>query len=301
MSTATGSAYAAPRTVDDYLRQLRAALDGATPALIQDALADAEDYLREEVAIDSYKPESEIIARVSRSFGTPQEVAQEYRSVETRFERRHTRPQRKPRRGFFAIAYDPKAYGGLLYALLALPIGIAYFTWVVTGISLSAGLAILIVGVPFTLLFIASCRVIALLEGRIVETLLGQRMPRRLPTDEVHVSGVWPRIKAMLMDRRTWSTMFYMVLQLPLGVAYFVIAVTGLTLSLGLVAGPLVEWLTGRQVMFLNPAIDRFADTAVGTGVMMITGFLLFFIVLHLMKGLTVLHARYAEATLVKI
>jgi len=301
MSAAGSTANTAPRTVDDYLRQLRAALEGATPALIQDALADAEDYLREEVAIDSYKPESEIIARVVRSFGTPQEVAQEYRSVETRFERRHQRTERKRRTGFFSIAFDPKAYGGLLYALLALPIGIAYFTWVVTGISLSAGLAVLIIGVPFTLLFIASCRVIALLEGRIVEALLGQRMPRRLPTDEARVAGVWPRIKAMLTDRRTWSTMFYMVLQLPLGVAYFVIAVTGLSLSLGLVAAPFVEALTGRQVMFISPAVDRFADTAIGMGLMMAAGFLLFFIVLHLMKGLTTLHARYAEATLVKI
>lgn len=301
MNTASAANTPLPRTVDEYLRQLRAALEGATPALIQDALADAEDYLREEVAIDSYKPESEIIARVVRSFGTPQEVAQEYRAVETRFERRHTRPQRKRRAGFFSIAFDPQAYGGLLYALLALPIGIAYFTWVVTGISLSAGLAVLIVGVPFTLLFIASCRIIALLEGRIIEALLGQRMPRRLPTDEPKVTGVWPRIKAMLTDPRTWSTMFYMVLQLPLGVAYFVIAVTGLSLSLGLVAGPFVEWLTGRQVVFINPVVDRFADTTLGMGAMMVLGFLLFFIVLHLMKGLSVLHARYAEATLVRI
>jgi uncharacterized membrane protein len=299
--SATSTAHTAPRTVDDYLRQLRAALDGATPALIQDALADAEDYLREEVSIDSYKPESEIIARVVRSFGTPQEVAQEYRSVETRFERRHAPAERRRRTGFFSIAFDPKAYGGLLYALLALPIGIVYFTWVVTGVSLSAGLAVLIIGVPFTLLFIASVRVIALLEGRIVELLLGQRMPRRLPMEEVKVTGVWPRIRAMLTDRRTWSTMFYMVLQLPLGVAYFVIAVTGLSLSLGLVAAPFVEFITGRQVVFMSPAIDRFADTPVGMGLMMVVGFLLFFIVLHLMKGLSFLHARYAEATLVKI
>jgi uncharacterized membrane protein len=301
MSTSTTAHATAPRTVDDYLRQLRAALEGATPALIQDALADAEDYLREEVSLDSYKPESELIARVVRSFGMPQEVAQEYRAVETRFERRHARSGRQRRPGFFSIAFDPRAYGGLLYALLALPIGIVYFTWVVTGVSLSAGLAVLIIGVPFTLLFIASVRVIALLEGRIVETLLGQRMPRRLPMEEVKVTGVWPRIRAMLTDRRTWSTMFYMVLQLPLGVAYFVIAVTGLSLSLGLVAAPFVEAVTGRKVMVMSPAIDRFVDTPIGLGLMMALGFLLFFIMLHLMKGLSVLHARYAEATLVKI
>src|SRR5256885_9644169 len=40
----------APRSIDDYLKQLRAALEGEDPALIQDALYDAEEYLRAEVA-----------------------------------------------------------------------------------------------------------------------------------------------------------------------------------------------------------------------------------------------------------
>ena len=34
-----------PKTIPDYLEQLRAALAGADPALIQDALYDAEEYL----------------------------------------------------------------------------------------------------------------------------------------------------------------------------------------------------------------------------------------------------------------
>ena len=37
---------AAPRSVEEYLRQLRAALEDQDPALIQDALYDAEEYLR---------------------------------------------------------------------------------------------------------------------------------------------------------------------------------------------------------------------------------------------------------------
>jgi len=290
----------APRTVDDYLRQLRAALEGAPPALIQDALGDAEDYLREEVALDAYKPESEVVARVTRAFGMPDEVASEYRAVEQRFERRRAIGERKPRRGFFSVALDPRAYGGLLYALVALPVGILYFTWVILGLSLSAGFAILIIGVPFTILFIASVRIIALMEGRIVELLLGKRMPRRLPSDET-VQGLWPRIGAMLQDRRTWSTMFYMVLQLPLGITYFVISVVGLALSLSLVAAPFVEAISGRDlIQFGNGGLDRFSQTPLGMAAMIVLGFLLFFIVLHLVRALTVLHARYAEATLVK-
>ena len=38
----------APRSIDEYLRQLRAVLEGEDSALIQDALYDAEEYLRSE-------------------------------------------------------------------------------------------------------------------------------------------------------------------------------------------------------------------------------------------------------------
>ena len=38
------------RSIDEYLKQLRQALAGEDPALIQDALYDAEEYLRAEVA-----------------------------------------------------------------------------------------------------------------------------------------------------------------------------------------------------------------------------------------------------------
>ncbi|MGV7194671.1 hypothetical protein [Xanthomonas axonopodis] len=39
-----------PTTISDYLAQLRQALAGADPAMIQDALYDAEEYLRAELA-----------------------------------------------------------------------------------------------------------------------------------------------------------------------------------------------------------------------------------------------------------
>jgi len=35
-----------PDTIEAYLAELRAALAGADPALVQDAVYDAEDYLR---------------------------------------------------------------------------------------------------------------------------------------------------------------------------------------------------------------------------------------------------------------
>ncbi len=113
-----------------------------------------------------------------------------------------------------------------------------------TGISLTIGFAILIIGIPFALLFIGSIRVLSHVEGRIVEGLLGVRMPRRLPPATQADETIWARIKDGLADSRTWSSMFYFLLKLPLGVAYFVIAVVGLSVSLGVTAGCIYSLIT---------------------------------------------------------
>jgi hypothetical protein len=92
--------------------------------------------------------------------------------------------------------------------VLALATGIFYFTWVVAGISMSAGLAVLIIGVPFVILYFGSVRVLSLVEGRLVEVMLGERMPRR-PLYAAR-GRPWPeRIKDMFTDPRTWSTQLY--------------------------------------------------------------------------------------------
>ena len=68
-----------------------------------------------------------------------------------------------------------------------------------------------------------------------MESLLGVRMPRRLPSSTANLS-FWERVKDSLTDLRTWSSIAYMLLMLPLGIFYFVVAAVGLALSFGLLA-----------------------------------------------------------------
>src|SRR5690606_7424559 len=101
---------------------------------------------------------------------------------------------------FFGVIADPYAWTGFFYMLLSLATGIVYFTTVVTGFSVSAGTIVLIIGIPIVILFVGVIRILSLVEGRIVEVMLGERMLRR-----------------------------------PLGTVYFTVAVTGMSTSLGLV------------------------------------------------------------------
>src|SRR5690349_12548569 len=160
----------AARSIDDYLKQLRAALEGQDPALIQDALYDAEEYLRAEVAAHPDKSEADVLELIASTYGAPDEVAAAYRDTEAKVKAAMTTPRRAPRGGagaFFGVYLDPRAYTSLFLMLLSLATGIIYFTFVAVGLSLSAGLSVLVIGFPFFLAFIGLTRVLSLAEGRL--------------------------------------------------------------------------------------------------------------------------------------
>ena len=73
-----------PISIPTYLECLRRALDGCDPALAQDALYDAEEYLRSELAANPHKSDAEVIAAVTGSYGAPDEAADIYLDTEVR-------------------------------------------------------------------------------------------------------------------------------------------------------------------------------------------------------------------------
>ncbi len=288
-----------PRSIQEYLEQLRQQLTGADPALIQDALYDADEYLRGEMHQHSDKSEEQILAAIATTYGAPDEVAEAYRDTELKVQAALRTPRPKKRRSlpgrFFGVLADARAYTALFYMLLALFTGIFYFTWVVAGTALSFGLFPLIIGIPFFLLFLGSVRLLSLVEGRIVETFLGVRMPRRPP----YTGGSMPllsRIKELLVDGRTWSTLFYMLLQLPLGILYFSLVVSWLAVSLALILSPLSHFW-GSLVYINGPvAVSWMADPA-----LVLLGILLLIGLMHFARAVAALHGQMAKALLVRL
>ena len=292
-----------PTTIPEYLERLRAALSGCDPALAQDALYDAEDYLRSELAANPGKSEAEVISSVAGSYGAPDEVADIYRETEVKVQTALRPPVPAPRKSlagqFFGVLVDPQTYGSLFYMLLALATGTFYFTWVVTGASLSAGLAVLIIGIPFVILFIGATRILALAEGRIVEVMLGERMPRR-PLYNDKGLPMSKRIGAMFTDPRTWGTMLYFLAMLPVGIAYFTVVVTCLSLSLSFIAAPIVAAL--GYGAYINVWQDVTLQQAPWLGVLLpVLGIMLLFATLHLARFIGRLHGKLAKAMLVRI
>jgi hypothetical protein len=294
---------AAPRSIDAYLKQLRDALADQDPALIQDAAYDAEEYLRAEIASHPDKSEADVLELIASTYGAPEEVAAAYRETEARVNAAMQPPARPASEAagtlarFFSVYSDPRAYTSLFFMLLALATGIVYFTIAVAGISLSVSLAFLIVGIPVFLAFIGIVRAISLGEGRLIEAMTGERMPRR-PVHPGPKMSLWASIGAMLKDGRTWTTLAYFILMLPLGIIYFVIAVVGLSVGLGfLVALPVAVLhhfdLIGASI---EPAWIATAPALIFVGAL---GLLVLTTLMHGARGIGRMHAQIAKRFLV--
>jgi uncharacterized membrane protein len=296
----------APRSIDEYLKQLRNALANEDAALIQDALYDAEEYLRAEVAAHPDRSEADVLELIASTYGAPEEVAAAYRDTEVKVKAALKTPapraaaQASGVRRFFGVFMDTRAYTSLFYMLLTLATGVLYFTFVVTGLALSAGLAILVIGIPFFLAFIGMARVLALGEGRLIEATTGERMPRR-PVHPGPQAGWLSRIGDMLKDVRTWTTLLYLLIMLPLGILYFTLAVAGLSAGLRLVLAPVI--LLGWHMGWLVPntaAGYGFPESIVGALLSMVLGVVILALVLHAARWIARGHARLAKALLVE-
>ena len=311
-----------PTSIAAYLQALRQALHGADPALIQDALYDAEQHLRAELAARSELDEAVAIAQIVNSYGAPDEVATAYRETESRVQAAMAMP-RAPKAGtppsavggappvgvlrrFFGVYGDVRSWTALFYCLLALFTGIFYFCFVTIGLSLSLGLSILIIGVPFFVAFIGSARLLALVEGRIVEAMTGERMPRR-PVSPPPESSLLQRIGAMLKDWRTWSTLAYEALMLPLGLVYFSVTVTALAIGLALMLAALAG---GLRLLGLEIPGDThielgglLSDEAANHPLMLllyaVSGLVWLTLTMHMVRGIARLHGMLAKRMLV--
>lgn len=323
------------RTVADYLEALRQALAGAPRGLVRDALADAEEHLRAALAQQSSLTEAEVLAGIIESYGTPEQVADEYRGMDARLRPRAAAPDAREEKDgsllgrFFGVVIDPRAYTALFYIYLAPFTGAFYFFWVTMGLSFSIGLLTVVVGALVFLVFVGSVRLLSLVEGRIVESLLGVPMPRRQPYEPVQ-HGILAQISTALLDQRTWTSILYMAAMLPLGLVYYGLVTTGLALCFLLIYVPLAVHLWDADTGLPHSGTYRYNSTEVSEkewfarmgenlsdwapwlyetlhpcswqlALMAVAGVLCVFLTLHLAKGIGVLHGRLAEHLLVRL
>jgi Putative sensor len=139
----------------------------------------------------------------------------------------------------------------LTHHLLGLPLGIAYFVWLVTGLSVGLGLVITLLGIPILTLVLANVRPLLMAERGLANALLGTRLP---PVAIAPRGDGWfGRLKAYWTDGVTWRGVGYLLLRFPVGIFTFTVAVTAFSVAAWGLAAPLLAPLDAMDLGFWEP------------------------------------------------
>lgn len=201
---------------------------------------------------------------------------------------------------FFSVIGSGQAYLNMLYLLVAFPLGVTYFVFLISGLAVGISLSIIWVGVPILLLVGAGWWTLASFERFMVIHLLSEDIPEMSrPSNEG--ASIWTRFKKYFIHPVTWKSPLYLFLKFPLGTATFVILATLISLTLAFLTMPLThEFLSEFHVgVFFGPGlpawhIDSMSDALLCT----LIGLILWPVTLHITNGLAWVHAKFAKVML---
>ena len=126
------------------------------------------------------------------------------------------------------------------YLVASLPLGILWFTVLVTGLSTGVGLLVTLIGLPVLALTLWLTRAMAQAERALARSLLDTQVPGeyRRPARP----GWWRAFATHLGDPQTYKDLFYLLFQLPLGILWFTVTVSLVATGLGLLLAPVWYW-----------------------------------------------------------
>jgi hypothetical protein len=144
-----------------------------------------------------------------------------------------------------------RGWTAVTHHLLGLPLGIAYFTWFVTGLSTGLGLAITLVGIPLLTLVLASVRPLLAAERALSNSLLGTDIPAAplAPQGE----GRLGRLKAYWTDKPTWRGMAYLLARFPAGLLASTAVVSAYASAGYLIVAPIAAPFGGMELGIWEP------------------------------------------------
>jgi hypothetical protein len=141
-------------------------------------------------------------------------------------------------RRFFGVVGQPRSYRNLAYLLLGLPLGIVWFTVVVTVASVGVSMIVVaLLGIPLLVVGWYLVRACANVERAVTNGLAGQHLPMA-PMAANARGGLWSRCRTMSSDPLRWRELGYLLLRLPAGIATFTIAVTALAVPVAVAYAP---------------------------------------------------------------
>ncbi len=177
---------------------------------------------------------------------------------------------------FFDVIVRAQTWRNAGYLLLAFPLGIFYFVFLVTGLSLGFGLLITVVGIPILVGMLAAAYGLGEFERGLTNLMLDQNTP---PAHRLGVTGgLREKVKALLRSSETWKGVAYLFAEFLFGIIGFTLVVTAAA-SFALIATPLfyvMEWWIPRDNWPSSFwVVDTLGESFLAAGGVLLAGFIL--------------------------
>lgn len=207
---------------------------------------------------------------------------------------------------FFGVVIKPQTYLNTLYLLMAFPLGLFYFIFLVVGLSLGIGLAIIWIGLAILLVVFGCWYAFIAFERQMAIWLLHEEIPPMVRPDllaRAPQMSAWERFKSTLSNPVTWKGLFFLAAKFPVGIVSFVVLVTFLSVSAALIGAPFYYNRLPPQVeitLFSNQPIfpGMVIDTPLEAGLACLLGLVILLISLHIFNGLAWFSGKFARVML---
>ena len=199
-----------------------------------------------------------------------------------------------PEAGLFAMLRNPQSYKNLAYMFLTFPLGVIYFSLLVTGFSAGLGTLVVWIGVPVLLGTLLFVRGALQLERGMTRLLLNTDIPKITFKPLPAQATLWDRVKNLATCGRTWQGVFYLLTKFPLGIMTFVGSTVLFAIPFSLMASPALLAVFGVEQEINDWSIDTQSEA----GAAAIVGLVLLPFSIAAINGIAWVNAQWAKLVL---
>lgn len=202
---------------------------------------------------------------------------------------------------FFGVVLRGQTYLNMLYLLLSFPLGIVYFVFLVVGFSVGMPLIIIWIGILIMLAVFAIWYALLAFERNLAIWLLHEDIPP-MTYQDMTGKNLWQKFTATAANPVTWKGLVYLLAKFPLGLLSFIVLVTLVATSAGLIAAPF--YYVYVPAWNIHATFDGttaqlwMMDTLGEALVVSLIGILLGLISLHILNGLAWISGKFARVML---
>jgi len=183
---------------------------------------------------------------------------------------------------FFNVVAEKQTYLNLVYILFAFPLSTIYFSLILTGLSLSLGLLIILIGVFLFAATLLMVRGFRYLEIQMTEAFLNTRIHVTTASNTNEKSGSF--FNRTFGSGATWkSFVYFLFIKFPLDMVVFTISISFLGITLHLLLAPIIIYYDWFESDILDILLDFLEDPYV----LPFLGIIWIFLSFHVINGLS--------------